>query len=81
MATQELGWLRLEPRQSVPALHTVLITRDSWRRSLAAEALGAFGADAVEALPDLQIALQDPDPHLSKAAKDAIRAIRTAQVP
>jgi HEAT repeats len=79
MATQELGWLGLEPNQSVPALRTVLNTRDTWRRSLAAESLGRFGAEAAEALPDLKNALRDPDPLLSRSARDAIQAIRTTQ--
>jgi HEAT repeat protein len=75
MATVELGLLGLDPEKAVPALQTVLNTRDNWRRSLAAESLGQFGPNAGPALPDLFKAFADPDPHLNRVVRQAILEI------
>ncbi len=58
---------------AVPALRGVLAKKDFQRRRAASNALGRIGPSARAALPDLQVALKDPD--VCGAAFEAVRKI------
>jgi HEAT repeat protein len=73
-----IGQLGPKAARAVPALRRILSGDDHWRRVSAAESLGAIGAAAKDALPELEKLAQDPDANLARAAKDAAALIRAA---
>jgi HEAT repeat protein len=64
---------------AVNELTTALDHRDKYVRRYSAQDLGGCGSAAVEAIPALIELQQDPDPHVSSAARSAIARIRNAQ--
>ena len=74
-AARVLGALRLEPNISVPALHTCLASSNVFKRIEATDALGAFGKEAIEVVPDLLVALTNRAPEEQQAASNALMHI------
>jgi hypothetical protein len=73
---------RDKPQVVVPLLIQLLTnTLALNQRPVAASMLGQLGTNAVVALPVLEQALSDPDPHVAKAAKGALYRIRKALEP
>jgi HEAT repeat protein len=64
---------------AVNELTTALDHRDKYVRRYSAQDLGGCDSAAVEAIPALIELQQDPDPHVSSAARSAIARIRNAQ--
>ncbi|HEX5732656.1 MAG TPA: HEAT repeat domain-containing protein [Blastocatellia bacterium] len=58
-AAYELGWIRPEAKQAIPALIVALKDESNDVRSSVAEALGRIGPEAKQAIPALIVALKD----------------------
>lgn len=67
--------------QDVGALTKQLQSRDASVRLRAVRALRDLGAAARFALPDLQAALNDPDPEVRRAAVNAVQSVQPADAP
>ena len=73
-----IGEIGPSAKDAVPALiEAFLNDEDSWIRSEAKEALGYIGPAAKEAIPALNKLLDDENPDVREAAKEAIKKIES----
>jgi HEAT repeat protein len=75
-AAAAIGYYRLEPAASVPALMTLLNHPDQRIRGVAASALGHFGEEARPALPGLERLQLDPVDSVKEAATNAVEKVK-----
>ena len=74
-AAPALGGLRMLPNASVPALRQAAASKNADVRLWAIVSLGKFYGDAVQAIPDLNRALVDPDARVRQEAEHALDKI------
>lgn len=72
-----------EPPQDAPWLDTsqqieLLKQKDARLKALAARNLGNLGAEAAQAIPELEKLIHDPNPKVSESASQALEKIRAA---
>jgi HEAT repeat protein len=72
MAARALGEIGPAAKQSIPLIITALRNDTSLLRVEYASALGKFGTDAQQAVPDLLPLTKDPDPNVRNAASEAL---------
>jgi HEAT repeat protein len=73
--TKMLFAFRLRGKEGVPMLASALEDENRYVRSFAAENLRLLGPLAIDAVPSLEAALDDGDPRVRAAAKNALLAI------
>ena len=75
MAARALGAIGAPARPSIPQLIKALRRDNSLARMEFVIALGKFGPEAKQAIPDLLVLANDTDPHVKKVAGDTLPQI------
>jgi HEAT repeat protein len=81
MAADALGAIGQAAKGTVPQILAAMRAETSIARADFAKALGKFGSEAKEAVPDLRSLENDPDSMVKRAARDALMSINSAPMP